>query len=459
MATANELFRTANYAEPHIVIDGSRKVNVPEELKYLGVQYDHNIETVIFDCPRYWDGNDLSTLDIYINYTDADGVSGTHRSEDVSISPEDENLINFSWTIKQNLTLKAGEIAFIVCAQKTTDEATVEQCWHSRLCTSCEILPGLECTDESGESSIVIPDNFDLSGLVFGNTDFGTVQLKSSLGLEVFPTTKTSAVYDEKGKRLSEILLDTQTVANNAKLVADDARAEISNVQLAVSEVQTTANNAQTIAENVANQSITTYTHTAGTLTGTGENGKFKATETETLSTINVNGTDCTVNCGGESEVELIADAWYTFILDGNTINFKSGGGLSNSKLALATAVESTVLAGNTFYAGDKTLRTGIRTRGVSGTFQPGKVSTTKEINIGFKPTVVVVLGLFSGEQAFAIMKTQELGNKIRYWYSSSGGATAETTSFGDIRITDTGFEYIVSTVAVESTIKTYVCF
>lgn len=459
MATANELFRTANYAEPHIVIDGSRKVNVPDELKYLGVQYDHNIETVIFDCPRFWDGNDLSTLDIYINYTDADGVSGTHRSEDVSVSPENENLINFSWTIKQNLTLKAGEIAFIVCAQKTTDEATVEQCWHSRLCTSCEILPGLECTDESGESSIVIPDNFDLSGLVFGNTDFGTVQLKSSLGLEVFPTTKTSAVYDEKGKRLSEILLDTQTVANNARTVADNARAEINNVQLAVSEVQATANNVQIIAENIAKQSISTYTHTAGTLTGTGENGKFKATETETLSTINVNGTDCTVNCGGESEVELIADAWYTFILDGNTINFKSGGGLSNSKLALATAVESTVLAGNTFYAGNKTLRTGTRTRGVTGQFRSATIGGTTEVAIGFKPSVVMVLGLYNFNNAFAVMKTKELGNSVKYWYSTWSGTTHETNSFGDIKITDNGFTYTSVSTEIEYQLMTYLCY
>lgn len=34
-------------------------------------------------------------------------------------------------------------------------------------------------------------------------------------------------------------------------------------------------------------------------------------------------------------------------------------GGLSNSKLKVATAVESDVVSGKTFYAGDKTLKTG----------------------------------------------------------------------------------------------------
>ena len=44
---------------------------------------------------------------------------------------------------------------------------------------------------------------------------------------------------------------------------------------------------------------------------------------------------------------------------EGKLINFKSGGGLTNGKLALADATEDTVFNGRTFYAGDKTLRTG----------------------------------------------------------------------------------------------------
>ena len=41
------------------------------------------------------------------------------------------------------------------------------------------------------------------------------------------------------------------------------------------------------------------------------------------------------------------------------TINFKPGGGLSNSRLALANATAADVAEGKTFYAGDKTLKTG----------------------------------------------------------------------------------------------------
>jgi hypothetical protein len=68
------------------------------------------------------------------------------------------------------------------------------------------------------------------------------------------------------------------------------------------------------------------YIHDGENLTGCGENGKFKATTSGTISTINVNGVACSVKCGEESSMDLIAGCWYTFILDGNTVNFNAGG-------------------------------------------------------------------------------------------------------------------------------------
>ena len=78
MSTAEQLLDSMNeeqialyYHDPenesHIVIDTNRFITVPEELRRIAVQHDHNIETVIFDCPRYWDGHDLSKMKIYVN--------------------------------------------------------------------------------------------------------------------------------------------------------------------------------------------------------------------------------------------------------------------------------------------------------------------------------------------------------------------------------------------------------
>lgn len=79
------------------------------------------------------------------------------------------------------------------------------------------------------------------------------------------------------------------------------------------------------------------YVHTAGSLTGTGIYGAFKATVTETLENVNVNGSVCSVTCGGDDEIELTAGSWYSFILDGDTVNFKQGGAGLNFKVVGGT--------------------------------------------------------------------------------------------------------------------------
>ena len=52
MATAKELFSASGIDEQHIIINSDRSITVPTELKNIAVQNDHNIETVMFDCPR-----------------------------------------------------------------------------------------------------------------------------------------------------------------------------------------------------------------------------------------------------------------------------------------------------------------------------------------------------------------------------------------------------------------------
>ena len=64
--------------DEHIIIGADRSITVPLKLKRIAVQHDHDIETVTFDCPRYWDGRDLSTMKFYINYIRADKKIGSY---------------------------------------------------------------------------------------------------------------------------------------------------------------------------------------------------------------------------------------------------------------------------------------------------------------------------------------------------------------------------------------------
>ena len=67
-ATDISTYSSDSSAEPHIIIGSDRIITVPDSLKRIAVQYDHNVETVTFDCPRYWDERDLSQLTIFISF-------------------------------------------------------------------------------------------------------------------------------------------------------------------------------------------------------------------------------------------------------------------------------------------------------------------------------------------------------------------------------------------------------
>ena len=134
--------------EPHIIIDKKRKVSVPDELKRIAVQHDHNIETVTFDCPRYWDGNDMSQSRICVNYKRPDGILGSCVASNIIVDETDNTTMHFDWTISQDVTVKDGNLMFLVCIKKF-DTNTGEEInnWHSELNTEMCISRGLECDE------------------------------------------------------------------------------------------------------------------------------------------------------------------------------------------------------------------------------------------------------------------------------------------------------------------------
>lgn len=134
--------------EPHIVIDSDRYITVPDELKRIAVQYDHDVETVTFDCPRYWDGLDMSEMKIYINYLRSDKEVGAFIATNVVVDASDPSVMHFDWTISRNVTEVFGQIVFLVCIKKADGEGNEKNHWNSELCKSCTVSEGLELDEE-----------------------------------------------------------------------------------------------------------------------------------------------------------------------------------------------------------------------------------------------------------------------------------------------------------------------
>lgn len=159
MSTAEELLNSlseddiAAYsadetAEPHMVIGKDRRIIVPEQLKLLGVQYDHDIETVIIDCPRYWDEHDMSKMAIYINYRRPDGYTDSYPVTKKNVLTD---IMELSWTISRNVTEVKGNLSFLVCVKNVDAEGVESNHWNSELCQDCYISEGMETSENPVE--------------------------------------------------------------------------------------------------------------------------------------------------------------------------------------------------------------------------------------------------------------------------------------------------------------------
>ena len=135
---------TVSSNEPHIVVGLDRFITVPDQIKKIGVQYDHDIETITFDCPRFWDGNDLSTMKIYINYMREDGHVGMYLCDIVSI---EDDTMHFNWTISGEVTQIKGTISFLVCIKRVDSDGNEERHWNSELCQDLYVSEGMECQE------------------------------------------------------------------------------------------------------------------------------------------------------------------------------------------------------------------------------------------------------------------------------------------------------------------------
>ena len=131
----------------HVVVGSDRYITVPESLQKIGVQFDHNAETVTFDCPRYWDEHDLSKLKIYINYMRPNDSFGAYLCSDAEIDSVDDTIMHFNWTISGHVTEFAGQLSFLVCICDVDQNGDSTTHWNSELNTQLYISSGMKCRD------------------------------------------------------------------------------------------------------------------------------------------------------------------------------------------------------------------------------------------------------------------------------------------------------------------------
>lgn len=148
------LYTSISEEKGHIIIGEDRFITVPPELRKIAVEHDHDVNTVTFDCPRFWSGRDLSSMNIYINYRRPDGETNAYPATNLTVDDSDNSIIHFDWTITKYASYIKGSLAFLVCAKKTDREGMEMNHWNSELNTELYVSEGMEADVATEEPTL-----------------------------------------------------------------------------------------------------------------------------------------------------------------------------------------------------------------------------------------------------------------------------------------------------------------
>ena len=148
--------------DTHFIIDGStRLVKNEADVKSMLVQYDHNSEIFTFDVPRFVDGHDLLDCNTvrahYINLDKSKRMEniGVDEITDLTICPDDEDMVCCSWRITEGATRLAGSLHFVIQFACTEGEKVLYS-WNTAKYTNITISDGIN----NGEREV--GEHFDI---------------------------------------------------------------------------------------------------------------------------------------------------------------------------------------------------------------------------------------------------------------------------------------------------------
>ena len=205
----------------YITVDPeTRQMTIPEEYSILGVESDEKTERMWFQFPKVVGDNiDLTTLQIRVNYQNANNEADQYIIDDVEA--DDEGNITFSWLLSRKVTKYQGVVRFIVCAVKveSSSDITIMNEWNTTL-AQATVLEGLEIGDvqpEQNEMDVIA----QLMALVKSTSE----QAVSDVG-----DAKQSAILSIQSQQSTSIAA-VQSASNNAvdaiEQAGDDAIASI----------------------------------------------------------------------------------------------------------------------------------------------------------------------------------------------------------------------------------------
>lgn len=144
----------------------TRIVTVPSDCRVIGCKGDHNSEILTFNCPAVIDGHNLINCnEVYISWINGNVA----RRYDVDDLREELGNVVFSWTIKEDAAVEAGNITFAVHFVEKDSNGLILYRFSTTDNSELQILKSNDTTDPDGYgdgNTVVIPENINLETLL-----------------------------------------------------------------------------------------------------------------------------------------------------------------------------------------------------------------------------------------------------------------------------------------------------
>lgn len=121
-----------------LIDENMRTVTVPPEGVVLGVTGDKDVNRINFKMVRHYDGLDLSTFQIRINYVNANGDANYYQVTDTTV--EDDSIL-FTWLVSSDAAAYKGTVSF-AARLYTVEDTIVKESFNSTIATA-EVLEGI----------------------------------------------------------------------------------------------------------------------------------------------------------------------------------------------------------------------------------------------------------------------------------------------------------------------------
>nr|DAT84951.1 MAG TPA: hypothetical protein [Caudoviricetes sp.] len=134
----------------------NRTINIPPAVTDIVVKGDTNSRIITFELNRYFDGVDLSTKTIRINYENSEGLTGNNEVANIVAT---ESSLTFDWTIESGLTTNSGNVKIAIDCYEVNSNDNVIYRWQT-IPLSFDVLDTIEVVNNAIALSYEKEKNF-----------------------------------------------------------------------------------------------------------------------------------------------------------------------------------------------------------------------------------------------------------------------------------------------------------